>query len=158
MSAGSGDVQRSLLVPNLVWHRLNADRAGKQLFGLFTLVKRIFALLRRDIRARLDHCWANSLVDVCGAALKGIADQSRGALEEMRAARGLIASTCIFSQSTWCFACCSVLRPSSQKGAQTKKRAPASKFRSFGPPKRAHSGRKGGPKRVAFRVLRDERG
>ena len=57
MSSGvlgeSGDAQRSLLVPNLDWHRLNADRAGKQLLCLFTLVKGISALLRRDIRPRL---------------------------------------------------------------------------------------------------------
>ena len=48
-----------------------------------------------------------------------------------------------------------------KKGAQTKKRArnlaPASKFRSPGPPKGAHSERKKGTERGAFRVLRDER-
>ena len=58
--------------------------------GYGTLVKSIFALLRRVIRTCLHHRWANSLVDVCGAALKGIADQSRGALKEKRAARSLI--------------------------------------------------------------------
>ena len=46
-----------------------------------------WALLRRDICTRLRHCRADSLVTVCDAALKGIADQSRGVLTEMRVAR-----------------------------------------------------------------------
>ena len=62
----------------------------KKLWGILCkLMKGIFALLRRDIRARLHHCWANSMVNVCDATLKGIADQSGGAPEEMRAARSL---------------------------------------------------------------------
>ena len=54
----------------------------------------ILAFLRRDIRARLHHCWANSLVDVCGAALKGVANDSRGTLSEMRAARDFHTVSC----------------------------------------------------------------
>ena len=53
-----------------------------------------WALLRRDIRTRLRHCRANSLVTVCDAALKGIADQSRGVLTEMRVARDLHTISC----------------------------------------------------------------
>ena len=37
-----------------------------------------------------------SLVNVCDAALKEIADQSRGALKEMRAARGLTVSCTLY--------------------------------------------------------------
>ena len=54
-----------------------------------TAGKGILAFLRRDIRARLHHCWANSLVNVCDAVLKGVKDHSRGVLTEMRAARDL---------------------------------------------------------------------
>ena len=39
-----------------------------------------------DIRTCL-HCWGNSLVNVCGVALKKIANHSRGVLTEMRVAR-----------------------------------------------------------------------
>ena len=64
-------------------------------FSLLTRQTRYcWALLRRDIRTRLSHCWANSLVNVCDAALKGIADQSRGVLTEMRVARDLHTISC----------------------------------------------------------------
>ena len=53
-----------------------------------------WALLRRDIRTRLRHCRANSLVDVCDAALKETSDQSRGVLTEMRVARDLRTISC----------------------------------------------------------------
>ena len=64
-------------------------------FSLLTRQTRYcWALLRRDIRTRLRHCRANSLVNVCDAALKGIADQSRGVLTEMRVARDLHTISC----------------------------------------------------------------
>ena len=58
-----------------------------------------------------------------------------------------------------------VFRPPKRE-AQTKKRGwklrssdgPASKFRSPEPPNGTHSDRKGGPKRVPFRVLRNDKG
>ena len=47
-------------------------RARRQLLGyLHQLVKGIFALFQHDIRSRLHHCWANSLVDVCDAVAEG---------------------------------------------------------------------------------------
>ena len=64
-----------------------------------TAGKGILALLRRDIRARLHHCWANSLVNVCDAVLKGVTDHSRGVLTEMRAARDLHTVSCTLQHS-----------------------------------------------------------
>ena len=79
----------------------------------------------------------------------------------------LCKTVCILGPSTGCFKCFfahpnfDVLRPKKRE-AQTKKRArnlaPASKFRSPGPPKGGHSGGKGGQKGEAFSVLRDESG
>ena len=52
---------------------LIADRANNQLFGTLQQLGR---------GTCLHHCGANSLVNVCGAALKGIANHSRGVLTD----------------------------------------------------------------------------
>ena len=55
-----------------------AGRGGKQPFGLPNqLMQGILALLQREIRSSLHHCWANALADVREAALEGVADNAR---------------------------------------------------------------------------------
>ena len=70
------------------------DRASKQLLDTPQQLGRASSHSSDETFARLHHCCANSLVNVCDAFLKGVTNHSRGVLTEMRAARDLHTVPC----------------------------------------------------------------
>ena len=76
-------------VPKISSGTFVAGRQASYCWALFNNWEGHQRTSQTDIRTSLHHCWANSVVNICGAALKGIANHSRGIPTEMRAARDL---------------------------------------------------------------------